>query len=89
MMGVYALGNNPRRGSVIPGVVGALGGSWAGGALYDWASNNETFKPYIDKAKTWVDKNLWEGSSEYLPGAARLLGAVAGYGLLKNSSDQT
>ena len=87
LLGVYALGNKPKKGkSRLPGVVGAVGGAYLGKTLYDFAANNENTKKYITDFTNFVNKHTGGVGGQYVPMAAQALGGLLGYGLLKQSN---
>lgn len=86
LLGVYALGNKPKKGSRIPGVLGAVGGAYLGKTLYDFAANNESTKKYVSDFTDFVNKHTGGVGGQYVPMAAQALGGLLGYGLLKSSN---
>lgn len=87
IMGAYALGRRPSNGGLnFGGIAGALGGAYAGKALYDWASKSKTMQPHIQEFTNWVNKHTDGKGGQYIPTAAQALGALGGYALFKQSS---
>lgn len=86
LLGAYALGNKPKKGSRIPGVLGAVGGAYLGKTLYDFAANNDSTKKYISDFTNFVDKHTGGVGGQYVPMAAQAIGGLLGYGLLKSSN---
>jgi hypothetical protein len=86
LLGAYALGNKPKKGSRIPGVLGAVGGAYLGKTLYDFAANNESTKKYVSDFTNFVNKHTGGVGGQYVPMAAQALGGLLGYGLLKRSN---